>query len=121
MSLFNSLCPSLPRIIRISEPRKKAIAERWREYDKDIETFKRLFEIAENSAFLKGSNNTNWTANFDWLMKSANMAKVLEGNYSDRHAPKKEQHVETQAEYEERLRKQGEFQGYVDFHKMFPD
>ena len=120
-SLFNSLCPSLPRIIRISEPRKKAIAARWREYDKDIEIFKRLFEIAENSAFLKGSNNTNWTANFDWLMKSANMAKVLEGNYNDRHAPKKEQHVETQAEYEERLRTQGEFQGYVDFHKMFPD
>ena len=25
----------------------------------------------------------NWSANFDWLIKDANFAKVLEGNYSD--------------------------------------
>ena len=40
-----------------------------------------MFRKAENSNFLKGANNRNWSANFDWLMKDANFAKVLDGNY----------------------------------------
>ena len=48
-----------------------------------VEEFQKLFEMAEGSSFLKGSNNRNWSANFDWLVKDANMAKVLDGNYSD--------------------------------------
>jgi hypothetical protein len=40
--------------------------------------------MAEASSFLKGSNDRNWTATFDWLIKDANMPKVLEGNYDDK-------------------------------------
>ena len=43
-----------------------------------------LFEKAENSSFLKGANNRNWSATFDWLIKDSNMAKTLDGNYDDR-------------------------------------
>lgn len=43
-----------------------------------------LFEKAEASDFLKGSNDRNWTATFDWLIKDANMAKVIDGNYDNR-------------------------------------
>lgn len=39
--------------------------------------------MAEESSFLNGKNNRNWSANFDWLIKDANMAKVLDGNYAD--------------------------------------
>ena len=46
--------------------------------------FKCLFEKAENSSFLKGANNRNWSATFDWLIKDSNMAKTLDGNYDDR-------------------------------------
>ena len=49
-----------------------------------IEDFEELFKKAESSAFLKGGNNRNWTANFDWLIKDANMAKVLDGNYDNK-------------------------------------
>ena len=35
--------------------------------------------------FLKGKNNSDWQANFDWLIKDANMAKVLDGNYDNRN------------------------------------
>jgi hypothetical protein len=32
---------------------------------------------------LKGGNDRNWSATFDWLIKDANMAKVLDGNYDN--------------------------------------
>ena len=40
-----------------------------------------MFNNAESSNFLKGSNKRNWKANFDWLINDNNMAKVLEGRY----------------------------------------
>lgn len=81
--LYHEICGSYPKLRSISENRKKAIAARWKEYDRDIETFRKLFELAEASPFLKGKNQRNWSADFDWLMNSANMAKVLEGKYDD--------------------------------------
>jgi hypothetical protein len=49
-----------------------------------LDDFRTLFENAEASSFLKGKNERNWTATFDWLIKDSNMAKVLEGNYADK-------------------------------------
>ena len=49
-----------------------------------IDDFRTVFENAEASSFLKGGNDRNWTANFDWLIKDSNMAKVLEGQYIDK-------------------------------------
>ena len=43
-----------------------------------------LFMKAEASSFLKGHNNRNWIASFDWLIKDSSMAKVLSGNFDDR-------------------------------------
>ena len=42
-----------------------------------MSTIDKAFE----SDFLCGENDINWTMTFDWLMKSANYTKVLEGNY----------------------------------------
>ncbi len=39
--------------------------------------------MAEESDFLKGKNDRNWSATFDWLIKDSNMAKVLDGNYKN--------------------------------------
>ena len=79
---FNEICVSLPSIKSLSEARKKAIKARLAAYSMD--DFKTLFEKAEASSFLKGGNDRNWTATFDWLIKDANMAKVLDGNYDDK-------------------------------------
>lgn len=83
--LYNSLCPSFSRCTAMSEARKKAIKARFVS-GYTMEDFKTLFTKAEASSFLKGRNNRNWTASFDWLIKNANMAKVLDGNYDD-HTP----------------------------------
>lgn len=79
---FNAICISFPSVKTVSESRKKAIKARLKNYT--MEDFKTLFVKAEASSFLKGKNNNNWSATFDWLIKDANMAKVLEGNYDDK-------------------------------------
>jgi hypothetical protein len=79
--LYNSICISFPRVNSLSEARKKAIKARLNQYK--IDNFKRLFETAEASNFIKGKNVRDWKAYFDWLIKDANMAKTLDDNYTD--------------------------------------
>ena len=45
--------------------------------------FKEVFEKVEASDFLKGKNNRDWVATFDWIIKDSNMAKILDGNYDN--------------------------------------
>ena len=82
VDIFNSICSSLPSVRSLSDARKKAIKARLTTYT--VDDFRKCFENAESSSFLKGGNNRNWTATFDWLIKDANMAKVLDGNYADK-------------------------------------
>lgn len=82
VDLYTQICISFPSVRSLTEARKKAIKARLNTYT--LDDFKKLFEMAEASAFLKGSNDRNWTATFDWLIKDTNMAKVLEGNYTDK-------------------------------------
>lgn len=83
VELYHEICKSYPSLRNVGEKRKKAIAARWKEYKHDLDTFRELFTLAEASPFLKGKNPRNWTADFNWLMNSENMAKVLEGKYND--------------------------------------
>ena len=80
--MYNEICISFPRIRALSENRKKAIGARLKQYS--VDDFRDLFEKAEASKFLKGGNDRNWSATFDWLIADKNMAKVLDGNYDDR-------------------------------------
>lgn len=82
VDMYNSICTSFPAVRSVSEARKKAIAARLKSYT--LDDFRTVFENAQASSFLKGANPKNWSANFDWLMKDANMAKVLDGNYADK-------------------------------------
>lgn len=86
--MYNETCVSFPRLTKLSDSRKKAIRARLKQYT--IEDFRKLFEMAEESSFLKGQNDRDWSASFDWLIKDANMAKVLDGNYADRQTTQQE-------------------------------
>ena len=81
--MYNEICVSFPRLTVLSDKRKQAIRARLNIYS--VEQFKELFTKAETSDFLKGKNNRNWQANFDWLIKDSNFAKVLDGNYDNRN------------------------------------
>ena len=81
VDLYHSICISYPRIRSLSDARKKTIKARLKSYS--LDDFRTLFENAEASSFLKGSEG-GWKASFDWLIKETNMLKVLEGNYTDK-------------------------------------
>ena len=81
VDLYHSICVSFPKIRSLSDARKKTVKHRLKTYS--LEDFKTVFENAENSSFLKGEDG-GWKASFDWLIKEANMLKVLEGNYADK-------------------------------------
>lgn len=81
--LYNSICVSFPKLTKLSDKRKKTIRARLNQ-GYSLEDFKRLFELAEGSSFLKGGNNRSWQATFNWLIADANIAKVLDGNYTDK-------------------------------------
>ena len=81
VDMYHSICVSYPRIRSLSDARKKAIKARLKSYS--LDDFRTLFENAEASSFLKGVDG-GWKASFDWLIKEANMLKVLEGNYVDK-------------------------------------
>lgn len=82
MELYNTICISFPRMTKLSEARKKAIKARVKQYT--LDDMEKVFRMAESSPFLKGGNDRNWTANFDWIIKDSNMAKILDGNYTDK-------------------------------------
>lgn len=79
--MYNETCVSFPRLKALSDARKKAIKARLKTYS--LADFQLMFEKAEASDFLKGKNNRNWSATFDWMLKDANMAKILDGNYDN--------------------------------------
>lgn len=81
VDLYNETCVSLPRATALSDARRKAIKARLKVYSMD--DLKTVFMKAQASSFLKGGNARNWQANFDWLLKDSNIAKVLDGNYDN--------------------------------------
>ena len=83
VSLFNSICKSLPQISNLTENRKRKIRNADKQLNGD---FKSFFEKVERSDFLSG-RKTDWKANFDWILNPQNLVKVIEGNYENKSKP----------------------------------
>ena len=96
-ALYNSLCPSLSPLEILSDSIKTELEASIAKYG--IEKLELLFKKAEASKFLKGENERNWSASFDWLIKEENIAKVLNGNFDN----KKNKSSGTYADFEKEL------------------
>lgn len=85
LALYNEKCPSLTRAEKLTEKRRKGINARMRNYT--LDDFIKVFELAEQSSFLRGekSNNehANWKADLDFLLREDKFVKILEGGYKD--------------------------------------
>lgn len=98
VAMWNDICGgSLPRVKALNENRRQKIKCRLDEWSKDsgewIARGRELFERVIASDFLRGSNNSGWTATFDWLFEnSKNWVKVIEGNYDNNRGVKGSQH-----------------------------
>lgn len=75
---FNTVCTSLPKVQKLTDKRRKAIRSASALLD-DM-TFEEVFVIVERSDFLTGRSSA-WSCGFDWIMKPANLTKIIEGNY----------------------------------------
>ena len=107
VNMYNDICISFSKVSKLSDARKKSIKARLNTYNYD--DFKTLFTKAEASNFLKGKNSRDWQANFDWLIKDNNMAKVLDGNYDNKSTNKPQNSVNKKYESpEEFLARLGE-------------
>ena len=74
--MYNNTCVSFPRLTKLSDARKKAIKARLKTYTAD--DLQKAFSLAEQSDFLKGANNRNWSATFDWMLKEIGRASCRE-------------------------------------------
>ena len=73
---YNATCTKLPACKKLTDARRKAIRARLNTYTP--EELHQIFVNAQNSPWHTGRNKNNWTADFDWLMKDVNAAKMLE-------------------------------------------
>ncbi|WP_428067348.1 DUF6291 domain-containing protein [Chryseobacterium gambrini] len=83
INYFNEKCKSLPKVKILTEPRKKKIAARIKEFG--IDKVLSVIDETNDSRFLNGENNQNWQASFDWLIEPKNFTKILEGNYKNKN------------------------------------
>jgi len=86
---YHEHCPSLPRVLKITDARKKQIAARWKDNKENITVFADFFQRIEKSDFLTNKSNTNrngWICTMDWILNDQNMTKILEGRYDNKIA-----------------------------------
>lgn len=80
--LWNEIIDTaLPRVEIMNKKREGVLRERLRSLPTQRE-WRDLFERINNSSFLTGKTG-KFKATFDWVIDSANMTKILEGNYDD--------------------------------------
>lgn len=82
VDLYNLICTAYPKLRTLSDSRVRTIKARRKQFS--IEDFRMVFQKAQDSDFLKGNNNSKWSATFDWMIKDSNFAKILDGNYDNK-------------------------------------
>lgn len=77
----------LPKVLKLTQKRKLAVRGCLREYG--MAGVERMFAKAIGCDFLAGGNASGWRADFDWLFRTDNFLKVLEGNYENKQQHEK--------------------------------
>ena len=101
---FNSTCSSLPHIRGLNDQRRKAIRKAAAQVE-EAGGFQALFAKVEASDFLTGRSGSWSGCGFDWILKPANLTKILEGNYDNRTTGT------VQPDYTDTSRYEGDFWG----------
>lgn len=86
VEIYNTYCTKLPKVIKITDKRKKAINKLLKEIT--LEQFKEVCKKANDSDFLTGNNNNGWKADFDFIIKIDKSISILEGKYNNQKADK---------------------------------
>jgi hypothetical protein len=71
----------LPQAAKLTPDRKRKIAARLKDYGP--EGWDQALANIRRSSFLTGSNDRNWRANLDFLLKPEKFSKVHDGGYGN--------------------------------------
>ena len=86
---YNNICKDNPEAKILTDSRRVKINARLKEVV-FRDNYKKIFEIVSQTDFLKGVNDRQWKADFDWLIENdKNYVKVLEGKYATKTTAKK--------------------------------
>ncbi|MBN2251060.1 MAG: hypothetical protein JW724_03180 [Candidatus Altiarchaeota archaeon] len=82
IDLYHEVLPMLPRVHVWPENNRKILRTRWKEEPErqNLAWWRSYFEYVRESQFLTGKEK-DWTANLEWIVRPANMTKVLNGSY----------------------------------------
>lgn len=85
VATYNRILGDEIRMCKIASPaRKAAIRRTWAFFNFDADAFEGYFKQVKESDFLCGrAKGSDWMCSFDWLLKQANIIKVLEGSYTN--------------------------------------
>lgn len=76
---YHETCVSLPKVMKLSDKRRKAILKILNKFSKDdiLDCFDRI----EESDFLIGNNDRGWKADIDFILREDKFINILEGKY----------------------------------------
>jgi hypothetical protein len=101
---------SLSKVMLLNADRRRSLSRRLKELG-GIEGWQAMLEIIGKSPHLLGENDRDWKVTFDWILKPANLTKVMEGNYvrSKTYRPNSiaDGFAEINAALDERIRREG--------------
>ena len=93
IALYHESLPECPHVKVWPEASRKQLTARWREDPErqNLDWWRDMFEQVARSDFLTGraptTDGRSFTASLTWLVKPTNLAKVLNGNYTNRASP----------------------------------
>lgn len=87
IDLYHEKLPMLTRVKVWNAKRQNQLKARWRENEKrqSLEFWGRLFDYIAESDLLTGRLG-DWKADLEWITKSDNFVKIIEGKYVNRTA-----------------------------------
>jgi hypothetical protein len=81
VDLYSQICTKLPKVVKITENRKKTINKLLETYT--LEQIEQAFKNVNNSEFCTGNNDRGWRADFDFCINSQKITNALEGKYKN--------------------------------------
>lgn len=86
---WGQICSSLPKVTRWSPQRKNRLKSALKQAGLTVEDLYKVFNLISTSSFLNGTKTDQWQCSFDWITKSSNLIKILEGNYHKDYSEKR--------------------------------
>lgn len=91
---YNEICKSLPKIQANVAVQYRAELIRKAQDIMGEATFEQLFQLVEQSDFLtRRGADSGFRADFEWIMKPDNLAKILSGAYSENYSKAEKKNV----------------------------